>query len=376
MSKKIMISAGEASGELYGALLSREVKARWPEAEIFGIGGAKMEGEGVKLIAKITNVIGFSEAVKHLGKIRKIFKQAKDALTDRKPDILVLIDYPDFNLALAKKAKSAGIPVLYYVSPQVWAWRAGRVKKIASLADKIAVLFPFEVDHYKGSGLPCEFVGHPISETINIKGTDEEIKSSLGLNPYKPVITLLPGSRPDEINRHMPVINEVAEMLHNELPDFQIIIPLAAGSELPESVKGYITVLRNQTREAVACSDVSLVASGTATLETALLGTPMVVFYIVSPLTYILAKLLVKVKYASLVNILSGKEVVREMIQKDATPDNIFREIKRIIEDKPYKDEIISNLKKVRDVMTGKKPSSRVAAMAGEIAGWKSTSAY
>lgn len=371
-----MISAGEASGELYGALLSREVKARWPEAEIFGIGGAKMEGEGVKLIAKITNVIGFSEAVKHLGKIRKIFKQAKDALTDRKPDILVLIDYPDFNLALAKKAKSAGIPVLYYVSPQVWAWRAGRVKKIASLADKIAVLFPFEVDHYKGSGLPCEFVGHPISETINIKGTDEEIKSSLGLNPYKPVITLLPGSRPDEINRHMPVINEVAEMLHNELPDFQIIIPLAAGSELPESVKGYITVLRNQTREAVACSDVSLVASGTATLETALLGTPMVVFYIVSPLTYILAKLLVKVKYASLVNILSGKEVVREMIQKDATPDNIFREIKRIIEDKPYKDEIISNLKKVRDVMTGKKPSSRVAAMAGEIAGWKSTSAY
>lgn len=376
MPKKMMISAGEASGELYGALMSREVKTRWPETEIFGIGGPKMEGEGVELIADITSVIGFSEAIKHLGTIRKNFKKAKDALIKRRPDILVLIDYPDFNLALAKKAKSAGIPVLYYVSPQVWAWRSGRVKKIALLADKIAVLFPFEVDHYKGSGLPCEFVGHPIIETINIKETGEEIKKSLGLHPDKPVITLLPGSRPDEIKRHMPVINEVAERLHNEMPDFQIVIPLAEGSELPENVKGYITVLRNRTREAVACSDVSLVASGTATLETALLGTPMAVFYIVSPLTYMLAKLLVKVKYASLVNILSGKEVVREMLQKDATADNIFREIKRIIEDKPYKDKIISNLKKVRDVMTGKSPSSRVAAMAGEIAGWNSTNAY
>ncbi|MBI4827175.1 MAG: lipid-A-disaccharide synthase [Nitrospirae bacterium] len=376
MSKTMMISAGEASGELYGALMSREVKTRWPETEIFGIGGAKMEGEGVELIAKITSVMGFTEAVKHLGKIRENFKKAKDALVNRKPDILVLIDYPDFNLALAKKAKSAGIPVLYYVSPQVWAWRAGRIKKIASLADKIAVLFPFEVDYYKGTGLPCEFVGHPITETININKTNEELKISLGLHPDKPVITLLPGSRPDEISRHMPVINEVAERLHNELPDFQIVIPLAEGSESPEGVKSYITVFRNRTREAVACSAVSLVASGTATLETALLGTPMAVFYIVSPLTYSLAKLLVKVRYASLVNILSGKEVVRELIQKDATTDNIFREIKRIIEDKPYKDEIISNLKKVRDVMTGKNPSNRVAAMAGEIAGWNSTSAY
>lgn len=372
----MMISAGEASGELYGALMSREVKTRWPEVEIFGIGGSKMQDEGVELIAKTTNVIGFAEAVKHLGKIRKNLNLAKKALLERKPDILVLIDYPDFNLSLAKKARSAGIPVLYYVSPQVWAWRSRRIKKIASLADKMAVLFPFEVDYYKDSGLPCEFVGHPITETINIKDTDEEIKRALGLHADRPVVTLLPGSRPDEISRHMPVINEVAERLHNELPEFQIVIPLAAGSELPVKVKPYIKVISNQTREAVACSDVSLVASGTATLETALLGTPMAVFYIVSPLTYFLAKLLVKVKYASLVNILFGKEVVREMIQHDATSDNIFSEIKRIIKDKPYRDEIILNLKRIKDVMTGKTPSSRVAAMAGEIAGWNSTNAY
>jgi lipid-A-disaccharide synthase len=375
MPKKLMISAGEASGELYGALLSREVKARWPETEIFGIGGPRMESEGVKLVAHITSVIGFFEAVKHLGVIRRNFNKARDALQKKRPDILVLIDYPDFNLALAKKARKAGIPVLYYVSPQVWAWRRGRIKKIVALADRMAVLFPFEVEYYKGSGLPCEFVGHPISETININGSDEELKAGLGLDPSRPVITLLPGSRPDEIKRHMPVINEVAGRLHDELPDFQIVIPLTESSELPGKVEDYITVLKGHTREAVKCSDLSIVASGTATLEAALLGTPMAVFYRVSPLTFFLARLLVKVKYVSLVNLLSGREVIKEMLQKDATPDNIFSEIKRIVSDLSYKNEMLSNLRKVRDIMTEKMPSSRVAAMVGEIAGWNTTNA-
>ncbi len=370
-----MISAGEASGELYGALLSREVKARWPETEIFGMGGSSMENEGVTLIAQITSVIGFFEAVKHLGVIRKNFKKAKEALQNMKPDILVLIDYPDFNLALAKKARKAGIPVLYYVSPQVWAWRSGRIKKIAALADRMAALFPFEVDYYKDSGLPCEFVGHPISETINIKRTDEELKSDLGLDPSRPVITLLPGSRPDEINRHMPVINAVADRLRNELPDFQIVVPLTESSELQGETKGCITVIKGRTREAVKCSDVSIVASGTATLETALLGTPMAVFYRMSPLTFFLGSLLVKVKFVSLVNLLSGREVIKEMLQKEATPDNIFSEIKKIVSDLSYKNEMLLNLKKVKDIMTEKMPSKRVAAMVGEIAKWKSINA-
>jgi lipid-A-disaccharide synthase len=375
MPKKLMISAGEASGELYGALLSREVKARWPETEIFGIGGSRMESEGVTLIAQITSVIGFFEAVKHLGVIRKNLKKAKEALLKRKPDILVLIDYPDFNLALAKKARKAGIPVLYYVSPQVWAWRSGRIKKIAALADKMAALFPFEVDYYKDSGLPCEFVGHPISETINIKRIDEELKSDLGLDPSRPVITLLPGSRPDEINRHMPVINAVADRLRDELPDFQIVVPLTESSELQGETKDCITVIKGRTREAVKCSDVSIVASGTATLETALLGTPMAVFYRMSPLTFFLGSLLVKVKFVSLVNLLSGREVIKEMLQKEATPDNIFSEIKKIVSDLSYKNEMLLNLKKVKDIMTEKMPSKRVAAMVGEIAEWKSINA-
>ncbi len=368
-----MISAGEASGELYGALLSREVMKRWPETEIFGIGGSRMESEGVELIAKTTSIIGIFEAVKHLGKIRRILNKAKETLTERKPDILVLIDYPDFNLALAKKARSAGIPILYYVSPQVWAWRSGRVKTIAARADRMAVLFPFEVDHYKDSGLPCEFVGHPLSETIDINRTDVELKNDLGLDPSKPVITFLPGSRPDEIKRHLPIINEVAEQLHTEFPDFQIVIPLTERSELTEAVKNYVTVLKNRTREAVKCSDLSLVASGTATLETALLETPMSVFYRVSPLTAFFARILVKVKFISLVNLLSGKEVVKEMLQEDATSDNIFSELKRIVSDTAYRESMLSSLKKVKDTMTEKKPSSRVAEIVGEMAGWKTT---
>lgn len=376
MPKKMMISAGEASGELYGALLCKAVKKRWPDAEIFGIGGPQMESAGAELIARITSVIGIAEAVKHLGKIRKKFIKATDALRQRKPDILVVIDYPDFNLALAKKAKAAGIPVLYYVSPQVWAWRKGRVRKIASFSDKIAVLFPFETEYYKGSGLECEFVGHPVTETLTTEENRHELKTRLGLDPAKPVIALLPGSRPDEIKRHMPIIKEVAERIHNELPELQIAIPLTASSELPDNVKSYVKIIKDRTREVVACSEAALVASGTATLETAILGTPMAVFYVLSPFSYMIAKLLVKVKYISLVNLLLGKEAVKEMIQKEATSDNIFTELRKIISDSSYRNGMISNLKKIKELMAVKRPSERVAEIAGGIAGWNNTSAY
>lgn len=365
-----MISAGEASGELYGALLSREVRKNWPDTEIFGIGGPRMESEGVELISGISSVIGFTEAVKHLGDLKRSMKKAGDALITKKPDILVLIDYPDFNLALAKKAKTAGIPVLYYVSPQVWAWRGGRVYKIAALVKKMAVLFPFEVDYYKKVGLPCEFVGHPIVETISYKKTKEALKQELGLDPERPVISLLPGSRPAEIKRHMPIISEVSAIIRKDLPDFQIVIPLAQGTALEERPADYITVLHNRTREAVASSDAALVASGTATLETALLGTPMVVFFKASFISFNIAKLLVKIKFVSLVNLLSGKSVVTELLQQEATAGNIVRELKKILTDSAYRSRMISDLDKIRDLMKGKKPSERVASIVGELAGW------
>ena len=375
MPKKLMISAGEASGELYGALLCREAKKIWPDIQIFGIGGFRMESEGVNLITRISSVIGLTEAARHLGEIWKSYKKAKDALTVKKPDILVLIDYPDFNIALARKAKAEGIPILYYVSPQVWAWRSGRIKKIASLVSKIAVLFPFEVDYYRSSGVPCEFVGHPITETININKTDEELKKELGLDPGRPVISLLPGSRPAEIQRHLPIIKEVADRIHNDLPRFQIVLPLAVGTVLQEEVADYITVLRNRTREAVKCSEAAAVASGTATLETALIGTPMVVFYKTSFVSFRILKLLVKVKFVSLVNLLTGSMVVKELIQSDADAENIYAELKRILNDLPYRDTMIENLENIKEMMGGKRPSARVASIIGEIAEWNSTNA-
>ena len=370
-----MISAGEASGELYGALLSREIRKKWPDAETIGIGGNRMKNEGVQLIASMTSAIGITETIRHWREIINSFRKAKETLISQKPDILILIDYPDFNIALAKKAKTAGIPILYYVSPQVWAWRKGRVKKIASLVNKIAVLFPFEVDIYKNTGLECEFVGHPIAELIDINHTKEELKEKLGIDTLKKVIALLPGSRPAEIKKHQHLIIKVAEKIHNEFPDMQIIIPLVSGTNIDENIPDYIRIIYDRTNEAVACSEAAAVASGTATLETALLGIPMVVFYKVSPLTFFFAKLLVKVKFVSLVNILSGGEVVAELIQKNATAEKIFTELKRILTDDKYRYNMVSKLQKIKEIMGRKTASSHVASMAGKLAGWNSTSA-
>lgn len=365
-----MISAGEASGELYGSLLSREVKRRWPDTEIFGIGGERMKSEGVDLIAPISHIVGFVEALGHLRKVKASFRKAAEALNSRKPDLLVLIDYPDFNITLAGKARALGIPILYYVSPQVWAWRSGRVRKIASLVNRMAVLFPFETEYYRDTGLPCEFVGHPIIETISINGSKEVLKRSLGLDPDRRLVSLLPGSRPGEIARHQNIVKEVSEKLQREFPDIQVVIPLTTDSNISTPLPDNARIIRGRTTEVLACSDAAAVTSGTATLETALVGTPMVVFYRVSPLSYLIAKLLVKVTFVSLVNILSGRQVVRELLQSEASSDRVYGELKRLMNDIPYRNDMISSLKKIQDMMKGREPSRRVAAIIGEMTGW------
>ncbi len=370
-----MISAGEASGELYGALLSREIRKNWPDAEVIGIGGNRMKREGVNLIASISNSIGITEAIKHLGQIIMTFRTASSVLKKQKPDVLVLIDYPDFNLALAKKAKKAGIPVLYYVSPQVWAWRSGRINKIAALVNRMAVLFPFEADLYKKTGLSCEFVGHPIAETINIKLSKEELKTSLGLEPDKKVVALLPGSRPSEINRHRVLIMQVAEKIHKQFPDVQIVVPLVSDTGLSVKFPGYITVLYDRAREVLACAEAAAVASGTVTLETALLQTPMTVFYRLSAVTYLLAQILISVKFISLVNIISQKEVVKEFVQKKADAENIYQELKKIMSDNDYRQAMKAELRMIYKTMTEKTASPRVASIVGELAGWNPTNA-
>ncbi|MBC8414345.1 MAG: lipid-A-disaccharide synthase [Nitrospira sp.] len=372
MSKKLMISAGETSGEIYGALMSRQIKKMWPDIKILGIGGSHMKEEGIELIAPITHVVGIFEVVRHLPKLWDTYQRAKAALKSEKPDLLVLIDYPDFNLVLAKAAHAAGIPILYYVSPQVWAWRKGRIHKIAARVSKMAVLFPFEVQYYERVGLPCEFVGHPITETLNITESKEELKLSLGLDPKKDLVALLPGSRPGEISRHIEIVKETAAKLHNKYPSLQIAVALAAGTSLDIVMPEYIKVIAGKTTKLVAAAKAAAVASGTATLETAILGTPMVVYYNIPPLTYHLGKLLVDVEFISLANLLSDKQVVQEYVQNEANADNIFQELDRILDNDMYRTEMITNLLLIKKSMKTEHPSARVAAIAGELADWGS----
>ncbi len=389
----VMIIAGESSGELYGSLLAKELKRQWPDLHMLGIGGSRMSEAGVELVARTSDAFGLMEAVSSLRRVRAAFRSAVSALKTYKPRVLVLIDYPDFNFRVGKIAKSLGIKILYYVSPQVWAWRKGRVKKIAGFVDRMAVILPFEEELYRAAGVPCEFVGHPILEEIgdvlekagNKRLTDAELRTSfkaaLGLDPNKPVLSLLPGSRPSELTRHMPLMVEVVRAVKSDpelqsLKDYQFCMPLAPNTDemkygrfLEVLKQEGVVINKGESVRTLASSDMAVVASGTATLQTALLEVPMVVIYKLSALSYHLGKRILDVKYISLVNILSDREVVKELIQDRANPREIMGELRRIAFDPSYRDNMIFHYKKMKEPFSGKSTSKRVAEMVMELAG-------
>jgi len=393
----VMIVSGESSGELYGSLLAKALKTQWTDLNIIGIGGERMSTQGVTLISGITDAFGILEAVSAYRTVRATLKKAADALREFMPDVLVLIDYPDFNLRLARVAKDLRIKILYYVSPQVWAWRKGRVKKIASIVDKMAVLFPFEEEIYKKEGVDCEFVGHPILEDIESvlnppfppleKGGEEGfervgkegIKSALGLNEDKPLLSLLPGSRPHELKRLLPVMIAVVRRFKNDpeiqsRENYQFCVPLAQNTD-EGKYQGYIEKLRQEgvlitkgeTVKILAVSDMAVVCSGTATLQTVFLEVPMVVVYKLSLLSYLIGKLLINVDYISLINILSGRETVRELLQDEANPETITRELKKIMFDSKYKEEMLHYYKLSKKPFIDKRASKRVAEIILEM---------
>jgi lipid-A-disaccharide synthase len=392
----IMIVAGESSGELYGALLAKALKSRWPDLRIIGVGGRKMNEAGVELVSSISDAFGLTEAIASLSKLRIAFNSTIEALKKSKPRVLILIDYPDFNLRVAKLARSLGIKILYYVSPQVWAWRKGRVKKIAGLVDRMAVILPFEEEIYKKAGLACEFVGHPVLEeieTVLATGMTGEVlqrspsrtffKTVLGFDPDRPLLSLLPGSRPSELKRHLPLMTSVIRKFKGdpEMPsatEYQFCMPLAGNtdeahfdSHLTMLKQEGVQIKKGESVRVLAASDMAVVASGTATLQTALLEVPMVVVYKLAPLSYHLGKRIIKVKYISLVNILSGREVVTELIQNRANPDGILRELKRIVSETGYREHMLAELRNIKGLFTGEKTSERVAEMVMEMAGEK-----
>lgn len=390
-----MIIAGESSGELYGAFLATELKAKNNNISILGVGGQKMLAAGVQLISGISSSFGLIEAIKTLRESRQTFVKVVSAISSFKPQVLVLIDYPDFNLRVAKAAKKAGVTVLYYVSPQVWAWRKNRIKAMRRLVDKVAVILPFEERLYKEEKIPCEFVGHPILDEIREvlgnsgAGTREigteklkmEMRRKLGLIPDKPVMTIMPGSRPHEIEKLLPLMIDVVAEIKKKYPDYQFLIPIAPNlnrnaldsmlETLDKSSEHSLVVTHNPINTLLA-SDVAVIASGTSTLQAAVLKVPMVVVYKLSPLTYFLGKLIVSVRHISLANILfdyigeAGLRV-RELLQQDANRENVMEELTRILEGREYRDKMLSRFEEIMNFFADKKASFRAAQIAEEL---------
>lgn len=375
--KTVMIIAGESSGELYGSLLAGALRDLWPEVRLLGMGGRRMQEAGVEMLAGISSAFGLTELTSSLGRIRESFKRVSEALIRISPDVLVLIDYPDFNFRLARIAKTRGLKVLYYVSPQVWAWRKGRAMTMKEIADRVAVILPFEEEIYKRAGVACEFVGHPVMEEIERYRSEIEDSGCRLQDDRGPVISLLPGSRPHEIKGLLPVYLDLVRLFKRESQDYRFVMPLAPDVDA-ERFTAYINALRDEgvavKDDAVAClasSDMAVIASGTATLQAALLGIPIVVVYKLSPITYLLGRMLLDIKHISLVNIISGKEVVHELIQNRANAADIMTELKRIMYDDNYRIAMVSAFREIERVFSGRHPSRRVSEMIGEMAGWR-----
>ncbi len=338
MTRSVLIVAGESSGERYGADLVREFRKLRPGTAFFGIGGGRMAAEGVEILFPMEHlaVMGIFEILSQVPRIRWIFRHLVREASARKPAAAVLIDSPDFNLRLAKKLKKAGIPVLYYVSPTVWAWRRGRLKAVRRFVSRMMLIFPFEEEIYRAEGIPASYIGHPLLEKVRAGFGRAELFAKYGLDPGKKLVVLLPGSRRGELRYHAPVLAETVARLRTSA-GIQFALVLAESlrrSDLERAWPGPIeglAVLDRDGYEAMAAADVILSSCGTATLEAALLGTPLIAFYRISPLTYGAGRRFVKISYYSIVNILAGSPVVPELIQGKLTAANLARETLRVL---------------------------------------------
>lgn len=369
--KRIMIVTGEASGDLHGAKLIRACRAIDPAAEFFGVGGARMQAEGCDLLVdgETIAVMGLVEVLGHFPVIWSAFQKLKKVLHGpERPDALVLIDFPEFNLRLARQAQRAGVPVLYFVSPQVWAWRRGRVRKIAALVDRLAAIFPFEPALYEGLDIQVEYVGHPLLDEYRITRERREFLEACGLDPAHTVIGLFPGSRRSELKYMLDTLVGTAHILAAEYPAVQFVVPVAAGLDQQVLVDRFgpdlpVTFLRDEIYDVANACDVVVSVSGTVTLQTALTATPMVLFYKLAPLSYQIGRHLVRVDHIGLANIVANRRVVPEFIQDDATPENLAGEVTRILTDATYREEMVEGLKGIRSLLGEPGCSARVACM-------------
>ena len=370
--KNIFILVGERSADVHAAEVIKQLKQKNHSLNIWGIGGPLMQKHGFASIFPFSkfSIIGFAEVIAHLGFILKIFRELKSEFIARKPDLAILVDYPGMNIRVAKIAHEFGIPVLYYISPQVWAWKKKRIHKIAKYSDKIAVIFPFENELYEEIGADVEYVGHPISEEINISCTKEEFAKKYSLDLKKDWVGFIPGSRNVEIKRILPEIVETIKNLKKTYNNSYEYLISQADSVSDELFKKIISPIKNNvtiihdTHALMKYSKVVVCKSGTSTLETGYMGTPMVVVYKTSWLSYFIARAFIKINMIALANIVIGNKVLPELIQHAASAENITKEVRLFLEDDNYYQKTRNELCMIKEKLGKFNTSEKVALIA------------
>ena len=366
---RIMISCGEPSGDLYAGALVSEILRREPAAEVFGLGGQRLAAAGARLIGNFQglSVTGLTEAIRVLPRSFAMLRRLTAAAREQRPDVFVAIDFPDFNFRLMAALHRLGIPVVYYFSPQLWAWRAGRMQTMKRFVDRVLVIFPFEEELYRHEGVPVEFVGHPLVDLVRVHQPRAALLREHGLDPTAPTIALLPGSRPNELRRIVPGMAASLPLIASRVPNVQFVI--AAAPNLPDALFAPLVgagfsrpiLIRDHTDDVLAASDVVITASGTATVQAALHERPMIVVYRLSPLTYRFGKPFVRVDTYAMANLVAGKRVVPELIQENFTAERVAAEAVRFLTDDDLRARTRDELRRVREKLGEPGASGRAA---------------
>ncbi len=369
MVNRVLLSCGEASGDLYASELVRELRALDGRIECFGLGGNRLAASGAELLVNLgeVSVIGLVEVIEKLPALHRARKTLVDGARRRKPDAAVLIDFSGFNLRLGRSLKKLGVPIIYYVSPQVWAWRRGRIRTIKELVDKMLVILPFEEAFYRDAGVQVRFVGHPLVDLVRTREDRSSFCRRNDLDPERPIVAVLPGSRRSEIELHLPVLAPALVEMRRRRSDLQFVI-LKAHTVDPEQIKsrlgeaaGFVSLVESSTYEGLTHAAVGMVASGTASVEAALCGTPMVVFYRIGKLSYWLGKPFVRVPHYAMVNLIAESRLVPELIQDEMTVSGVVSEALGLLDDRPRVDRMRAGLEEVRARLGGGGASRRAA---------------
>lgn len=413
--KTVLISAGEASGDAHAARLVAALKERLPDAEFLAVGGESLAGQGAEIIfpASRLAVVGLLEVAERLPDVWRALTAVHRAIKQTRPALVILVDFPDFNFWVARLAKWHGVPVMYYISPQVWAWRSYRVRTIARLVDRMVVIFPFEAEFYRKRGVPVDFVGHPLCETLPDLPPREELLRSWGLDPHRLTLALLPGSRASEIQRHLPLMLAAAEHVRRAVPEIQFVLPLAStaprglveelvddwqgegahgGGTLPPplmplpqppygglgrefegravgqgSPGPLLKIISGQAYAALSAAHLAVVASGTATVEAAMAGCPAIIVYRLAPLTYEVGKKLIRVDFIGMVNLLAQEALFPELIQNDFTPERLAQEVLNLLRNPERLAALRQGLARVVGLLDGPGASARAAEVALKV---------